>query len=193
MEPGRVTGGVLIWPDGPLSGKRPTRRIVDGGRAVFALHPALAPAFGRLLARRSDVATIERLGRSAAEGIAADAALFDDADERADIVRAVQQAALGQTGFVDEALALGLCPDPVQLDDARGWTLLLGDEHAPGEIADAAAFWSARMPNIAVEVIRDAVNYLYATHTDRVVAALGRADQAKPSNRHAGVTKSRHG
>ena len=172
---GRIVGGVLLWPDGPMSGRRPSRRIVDGARTIFAFHPALAPAFGRMLARRVDGPTIERMVRSAAEGIPFDAALVEDAAERADIVRAAQQASLGQTGFVDEALALGLCPDPPQLTDARAFTLLLGDERAEGEIDDAAAFWSGRMPGVTVEVIRDAINFLYVTHTPRVIAALDRA------------------
>ncbi|TRW15214.1 alpha/beta fold hydrolase [Glacieibacterium frigidum] len=179
---GRITGGVLVWPDGPAHGAG--ARMTDRVRSIFTAHPALAEGFARLVARRSGGAVIAKLWRVSAAGVPSDLAVLDDPREVADIVRGTLQACAGMTGFLGEALALAARPLPVRVPASRRWTLLFGTGYERHDVADAVAFWSAALPQATVRIVDDGVHFLHVTHGAEVVAALGRA-ALPPSLTHA--------
>jgi DNA-binding CsgD family transcriptional regulator len=169
---GRVTGGVLLWPEAPRAADRPETRMTDRIRAVFTRYPALAHGFARLASRRTSAASIERLWRKSCEGIVADMALLDDPRELADIVRGGQQAALGMTGFMDEALELGDGPRIFDALRARTWTVMFGSGYERYDISDAIAWWTDHLPGATIKVVEGGVHFLHSTHAAEVVAAL---------------------
>ena len=172
---GRVTGGVLLWPEAPRTADRPETRMVDRIRAVFIRYPALAHGFARLASRRTSAATIERLWRKSCEGMIPDLALLDDPCELADIVRGAQQASLGMTGFMDEALELGDGPRPRPIADARAWTAMFGSGYERRDISDATDWWAKHLTGATIEVVDGGVHFLHSTHTAEVIAALHRS------------------
>ena len=171
---GRIAGAVLIWPEA-LNGTAKGARMTDRGRALFADHPGLALGFARLMARRTSVASIERLWRKSAEGVACDEAVMENAAERADIIRGALQASAGLHGFLGETLALTRGAAPRRVADARRWTLLYGTGYEAADVADASAFWQAALPGATLRIVDDGVHFLHVTHTVEVVAALRRA------------------
>ncbi len=172
---GMLSGGVMVWPEAPSHFRSGRMRMADRARALFARHPAMAEAFTRLLSRRTNDASIERLWRKASEGVARDEALLDDPAELADLVRATKQASVGMYGFMNEALWLTGAPHPSVVPDAGGWTVLLGDGTEPYDIADAQAFWRAALPDATIDLVQGGFHFLHVTHVDRVIAALDRA------------------
>jgi pimeloyl-ACP methyl ester carboxylesterase/DNA-binding CsgD family transcriptional regulator len=172
---GRITGGVLVWPDPPHRPDRPEKRMTHHARAVFTRYPEMALAFTKLLTRRSNRAMIERSWRSAAKGVASDEAVLDNPEEMEDIIRGAQQCILGMKGFMNEAMANNKGPNPELLDDASRWTLLFGSGYEKYDTSDAAAFWSAAMPGAKVVTVPDGVHFLHVTHKELVVKALERA------------------
>jgi pimeloyl-ACP methyl ester carboxylesterase/DNA-binding CsgD family transcriptional regulator len=182
---GRVTGGVLLWPEAPRASDRPETRMTDRIRAVFVRYPALAHGFARLASRRTSAAAIERLWRKSCEGIGMDMALLDDPQELADIIRGGQQASLGMTGFMDEALELGDGPRPQRIDDARAWTVMFGGGYERYDISDATAWWTGHLPGATIEVVEGGVHFLHSTHTAEVIAALQRSLTAEGRVRKA--------
>ena len=172
---GRVNGGVLLWPEAPRPAHRPETRMTDRLRAVFVRYPALAHGLARLASRRASAAAIERLWRQSCAGVAADLALLDDAQECADIIRGGQQAALGMTGFMGEALELGDGPRPQHLQDARAWTVIFGSGFDRYDITDATDWWKMHLPGVTVDLVEGGVHFLHATHTTEIIAALQRS------------------
>ncbi len=171
---GDVSGGVMIWPDAPPRDDPNRKRMSDRGRALFARHPALARGFCELLSRRSGSAIIERLWRSGAAGISSDLTILDTPQDLADIIRATRQAALGMTGFMNEALSVSAGPQPVSVPDPGNWTILLGTGFERYDVTDARAFWCAALPGATVDIVDDGVHFLHLTHIDHVIAALDR-------------------
>jgi DNA-binding CsgD family transcriptional regulator len=172
---GLIAGGVLVGAEAPSCNRADRTRMTDRGRAIFARYPALAEALVKVLARRTNAASIEKLWRKAAEGDAIDLAILDQPDELADIVHGAKQASVGVTGFLNEALALGRDPVPANVVNAARFTLLWGTGHARYDIEDAIAFWSGAMPAAHIDVVDDGVHFLHVTHVDHVIAALDRA------------------
>jgi DNA-binding CsgD family transcriptional regulator len=172
---GRVAGGVLLWPEGLRRTDRIEDRMTDRIRAVFVRHPALAHGLARLASRRTGAASIERLWRKSCEGVTRDMALLDDRQELADIVRGGQQASLGMTGFMDEALELGNGPRPQPIADARAWTVMFGRGFDRYDISDATAWWARHLTGATIEAVEGGVHFLHSTHTDAVIAALKRS------------------
>ena len=176
---GRIAGGVLLWPEAPRRPDRPERRMTDRFRAIFTRYPQLADAFSRLAARRISAGMIERLWRKASAGIDTEQALLNDPQERADIVRGGQQAALGMKGFMGEALELGLGPRPRRIADGRSWTLIFGEVYERCDATESAAYWSDHVAGAHVEIVEGGLHFLHSTHTANVVAALDRARAGK--------------
>ena len=178
---GRITGGVLLWPEGPRRVGRPETRMVDPIRAIFSRYPALAHRFARMASRRAGSASFEKMWRKASHGIPADLALLDDPDECADVMRGAQQAALGMTGFVEEALALGNGPAPRRIADARAWSVMFGSQYgriSPSDSADASeaiAWWALHMPGARIHMVDGGLHFLHSTHTAEVIDALRHA------------------
>ena len=162
---GRVSGGVLVWPDPPPRPDRPERRMSHRARAIFVRYPQLARPFVKVLTRRTNVAMIEKLWRKSAQGIAADEAVMECDAERADIVRGAQQAILGFEGFLSEALSLEAGPKPARLADATNWTAMFGSGYESYDTFDAASFWGEAMPGAWIEIVEDGVHFLHVTHT----------------------------
>jgi pimeloyl-ACP methyl ester carboxylesterase/DNA-binding CsgD family transcriptional regulator len=185
---GRITGGVLVWPDPPHRADRPEKRMTHHARAIFVRYPELALAFTKLLTRRTNRAMIERSWRSAAQGVSTDEAVLDTPEEMEDIVRGAQQCILGMKGFMNEALANNRGPKPQQLDDASRWTLLFGSGYEKYDTSDAAAFWSAAMPGAAVVTVPEGVHFLHVTHSDKVIDALMRATGKTPEKEWGGAS-----
>jgi len=172
---GLVRGGALLWPEAPSHNTSGRKRMADRARAIFARHPALAEPFVRVLCRRTNSASIEKLWRTSSQGLPCDEALLDDPAELADVVRGAKQASVGMYGFMNEALALAREPKPAFVDDAGAWTILFGSGYERYDIDDAAEFWSAAMPDAAIETVADGAHFLHVTHTDVVIDALDRA------------------
>ena len=173
---GHVSGGVMVWPDASPRNDPNRRRMSDRVRELFARHPSLARGFSELISRRTSAAIIERLWRSGAAGVPSDLALLDDPQELDDVIRSTRQAALGMTGFMNEALSLSRSgPQPVQVAEPERWTILLGSGYERYDVSDAARFWSAALPGATIDIVEDGVHFLHATHTDHVIAALIRA------------------
>ncbi len=171
---GRITGGVLLWPEAPRGSDRPESRMTDRIRAVFVRYPALAQSFARLASRRTSAETIEKLWRKSCEGVREDLALLDDPQELADIVRGGQQASLGMTGFMDEALELGDGPRPCRITDARAWTVMFGSGYERYDVSEATQWWADHLTGATIETVDGGVHFLHSTHTAQVVAALKR-------------------
>lgn len=184
---GDVSGGVLVWPDAPPRDDPNRKRMSDRGRELFARHPALARGFCELLCRRTGAAIIERLWRSGAAGITSDLALMDDPAELADLIRSSRQAALGMTGFMNEALLISHGPKPFSVPDPERWTILLGTGYERYDVSDASKFWSDALPGARIDIVEDGVHFLHATHVDRVIAGLDRLDQSM-STQHFGAS-----
>ena len=174
---GDVSGGVMVWPDAPPRNDPNRKRMSDRARELFARHPALARGFCELLCRRTGSAIIERLWRSGAAGIASDLALMGDPDECADLIRSTRQAALGLTGFMNEALLISHGPKPFSVPDPARWTILLGTGFERYDVTDAQAFWSDALPGATFDIVEDGVHFLHATHVNHVIAGLDRLDQ----------------
>ena len=172
---GRVSGGVLVWPDPPPRADRPEKRMSHRARAIFVRYPQLARPFVKVLTRRTNVAMIEKLWRKSAAGIAADEAVMESDAERTDIVRGAQQAILGMEGFLSEALALEAGPSPTRLIDAQTWSVIFGSGYESYDTSDAAAFWGDAMPGARIEIVESGVHFLHVTHTPLVIEALHRA------------------
>jgi pimeloyl-ACP methyl ester carboxylesterase/DNA-binding CsgD family transcriptional regulator len=172
---GRVAGAVLLWPEAPRRPDRPEKRMTDRFRAIFTRYPHLAHNFARLATRRTSGAMIESLWRKACAGIPAELALLDDSQERADILRGAQQAALGMAGFLGEALELG--PRPRRIADGRNWTLIFGEIYERADATESRAYWLDHVPGAAVKMVVGGLHFLHSTHTDDVIAALERVCQ----------------
>jgi pimeloyl-ACP methyl ester carboxylesterase len=172
---GRITGGVLLWPDPPPREDRSVLRMSQRARSIFVRHHDLALPFVRMLCRRMSAGASEKLWRSAVKGVAVDEALLDDPAERADLLRGCQQAVRGMYGFLNEAIALGAGANPVQMKDGSRWSAIFGSGYEKFDVADAARFWGAAMPGGTVDIVREGVHFLHVTHTDAVIAALRRA------------------
>ena len=188
---GDVSGGVMVWPDAPPRNDPNRKRMSDRARELFARHPSLARRFCELLCRRTGAAIIERLWRSGAAGVTSDLALMDDPNELADLIRSSRQAALGMTGFMNEALALSEGPKPFSVPSSDAWTILLGTGFERYDVGDARAFWGDALPGAKIDIVEDGVHFLHATHVDHVIAALDRLDDMRYSLRNASMGDSR--
>ena len=175
---GRVTGGVLLWPEAPRPDDRAETRMTDRARAVFQRYPAIANAFARLVSRRLTAAAAESMWRRASQGIAVDLALLDDERERSDIMRGAQQAALGVHGFLNEALELGTGPRPRTIPDARRWTAMFGSGYEKTDVTQASAYWRAKLPGGTIAHVHHGAHFMHVTHTAEVIEALDRASGA---------------
>ena len=91
------------------------------------------------------------------------------------IVRGAQQASLGMTGIMDEALDLGEGPRPRPIADARAWTAMFGGGYDRHDIADATDWWAKHLTGVTIEVVDGGVHFLHSTHTEEVIAALHRS------------------
>ena len=172
---GRVTGGVLLWPEAPRPEGRAETRMTDRARAVFERYPAIAQAFARLVSRRLTAAAAESMWRRASQGIDVDLALLGDERECADIVRGAQQAALGVQGFLGEALALGTGPRPRTIADASRWTAMYGSGYEKTDVSEASAYWQTKLPGGTIAHVHHGAHFMHATHTSAVIEALDRA------------------
>jgi hypothetical protein len=102
---------------------------------------------------------------------------MDDPDELADLIRSSRQAALGMTGFMNEALLISHGPKPFSVPDPTRWTILLGTGFERYDVTDAQAFWGDALPGAIFDIVEDGVHFLHATHVDHVIAGLERLDQ----------------
>jgi hypothetical protein len=168
---------MMIWPEAPSHYRRGRTGMTDHARAIFARHPVLAEAFTKVLCRRTNVESIEKLWRRATQGLWHDTALLDDPLERADIVRGCKQASVGMMGFMNEALVLAKVPPPLpaRVADSVGWTLFFGAGYKSYDLDDARAFWKDALPDATVELIDNAAHFMHVTHVGHVIAALDRA------------------
>ena len=177
---GDVSGGVMVWPDAPPRNDPTRKRMSDRARELFARHPALARGFCELLSRRTGAAIIERLWRVGAAGVPSDLALMDDPNELADLIRSTRQAALGMTGFMNEALLISHGPKPFSVPDPDRWTILLGTGFERYDVGDAQAFWGDALPGAAIRIVEDGVHFLHATHVRDLIAGLDRLAEPQP-------------
>ncbi len=172
---GLFAGGVMLWPEAPSHFQQGRTRMTDRARAIFARYPAMAEAFTRVLCRRTNSQSIERLWRKSADGIVRDEAVLDDPLELADIIRATKQASVGMYGFMNESLWLTRAPKPPVVRDADGWTLFFGEGYERYDITDAVPFWCDAMTGATVEMVDGSAHFLHIAHCDRIIAALDRA------------------
>ncbi len=173
---GRITGGVLLWPEAVPHPDRPKTRSGDWVRAIYAHFPDMAEGITRLMCRRTSAASIEKQWRYSARNVAADLALIDNREEREDLIRGAQQAVYGMHGFLSEALAHGNgAADPARIDDARRWTLIYSPGYEPGDLDNAIAHWSERLKGVAVTYYEDGGHFMHVTNGEGVIEALKRA------------------
>jgi pimeloyl-ACP methyl ester carboxylesterase/DNA-binding CsgD family transcriptional regulator len=173
---GRVTGGVLLWPEAVPHPDRPKTRSGDWVRAIYAHFPEMAEGMTRLMCRRTSAASIEKQWRYSARNVAADLALLDDPAEREDLIRGAQQAVYGMHGFLNEALAHGNgAADPARIADAARWTLIYSPGYEPGDLENAIAHWSERLTGATVTYYEDGGHFMHVTNTQGVIEALKRA------------------
>lgn len=175
---GRVAGGVMLWPEGPRKPDHRGRGIVDRGRAMFTRHADLARRFVGFVAAHASDRALTALWRHASAGYPNDRALLEDAGARRDILRATRQAVTGLHGLLDEALELGLAPQPVRTD-GRDWTLVYGDIEEDGDLSAAIAWWRAHLPGAAVVTLPGGGNFLHMTHPGAIADALAAIAQPR--------------
>jgi hypothetical protein len=157
--------------------------MTDRFRAIFLRHPRLVAPFVHLATRRTSAAMVERLWRRACAGIPQELALLDDPAEFADILRGAQQAALGQMGFMGEALELGLGPRPRKIGNGRNWTLIFGEVYERADATESRDYWSAHVPGAHIEMVEGGLHFLHSTHTPAMIAGLDRAlGKSRPNN-----------
>jgi len=174
-QTGRVTGGVLLWPDPPPRSDRLANRMSHIGRRIYRQFPHMAAAFARMVCNRTSVAKMEATWRKACEGIAVDQAILDDPVGLADIIRGSHQAIHGRLGFVNEALALGDGPRPARIDNAARWTAMFGEGYERFDVPDAMAFWGQALPGGTITCVERGVHFLHMTNQAEVRDALRRA------------------
>ncbi|CAM3194816.1 hypothetical protein SPAN111604_09680 [Sphingomonas antarctica] len=171
---GLVAGGVMLWPEGPRKDEHRGRDLVDRSRAMFTRFPGLARRFSEYVAAYASDAVLERVWRTASRGYPLDAALFDDPTAKKEILRGTKQAVIGLTGMLDEALELGLGPQPAAID-GHGWTLIYGDIEEDGDLSSAIAHWRHALPMADLVKLPSGGNFLHMTHcadvADRVAGA----------------------
>jgi pimeloyl-ACP methyl ester carboxylesterase len=174
-QTGRVTGGVLLWPDPPPRVDRLANRMSHMGRRIYREFPRMGAAFAKMICNRTSADKMEATWRKACEGIAVDLAIMDDDQGRADIIRGSHQAIHGRLGFVNEALALGDGPQPIRVEDATRWTAMFGEGYERFDVPDAMAFWGDVIPGGTVQCVERGVHFLHMTNTAEVREALRRA------------------
>ena len=169
--PSRIAGGVLLAPDSPARFDGRRRGMIGHGRALLFDSAFVVESVAKLLGRRASSQQIEKLLRGSVAGSAIDLAVFDDPAERNALIRASRQAAITQTGFVQEILAMPRA-DPQALPDAANWTLMHGGASPMYRYHEVCDFWRATLPGVREVCIPDGGHYLHITHADAVASAL---------------------
>lgn len=171
---GRISGGVLLWPEATPGSVRRQSRMNDVTRALFLNFPDLTEGFARLISHRTSAAMIEKSWRKSIY-MPLDQALIDDPAERQDLIRGTQQAIYGVRGFFAELFAHGSGAMPANVADARKWTLIYSPGTEPEDLDNAVAQWGAQLHGAAITHCVDGGNFMHVTHTDVVIDALERA------------------
>ena len=168
-HPERVAAGVLLSASPPEY--RPTRGVFATLSALVNDHAPLVDSFARLTARLSSERAISALVERAIGACPADVAAFAVPGNRADVVRAVRQAATGN-GFARE-LALQARGAPIAAPlAALDWTIVFGSGDPYALASGSAAAWRAALPRARIDEVAAAGRFVHLSHPERVAAAL---------------------